>query len=99
MSVAGAEQAALAPDARGGLIEIVAAARRAVAVMTDLPVDQIVSCEADGDTWQVILDVVEAPARIGDNDLLATYELALGPRGELQRIARLGRYHREDPAS
>jgi hypothetical protein len=93
------EPAAFAPDARGGLIEIVAAARRAVAVMTDLPIDQIVSCEADGETWRVVLDVVEAPARIGDNDLLATYELALGSSGELHRIARLGRYHREDPPS
>ena len=33
---------------------------------------------------QRILDVVESFARMGDNDLLATYEVEIGPSGEMQ---------------
>jgi len=89
-----------APDtearAGAGLFEIVAAARRAVAFMTDLPVDQVVACAPEEAGWRVVLDVIEAPARLGDNDLLATYELGLDASGELRRIDRIARYHREE---
>ena len=35
-------------------------------------------------------------ARLGDNDLLATYEMSLAPSGEVTAFNRLRRYHRED---
>lgn len=44
----------------------------------------------------VKIDVIEALARMGDNDLLATFEIEMDCDGESLRIERIGRYRRED---
>ncbi|PJF08881.1 gas vesicle protein GvpO [Pseudorhodobacter sp. MZDSW-24AT] len=72
-------------------------ARDTVASLTVLSFDSVGQCErcADG-RWMVQIDVIESPARMGDNDLLATYEVEIGDEGEPLKVSRLRRYHRED---
>jgi hypothetical protein len=81
------------------LYNAIAAARRCAEQFTGLPFDGIAASgrHADGG-WRVVIDVVESAARMGDNDLLAVYEVLLTDHGELTGFARLGRYHREDGA-
>ncbi|WP_343502477.1 gas vesicle protein GvpO [Alloyangia pacifica] len=71
-------------------------ARAALQDITPLPIEGIASSERDPGGWRIVAEVLEAPARMGDNDLLAAYELALDPTGELTGFRRLRRYHRED---
>lgn len=73
-------------------------ARDSAALFSEMRVDSIVSCERVDTGWRAVVDVVEAPARLGDNDLLATYEVLLDPYGECERFARIDRYHRSDSA-
>lgn len=75
----------------------ISAAKSAVATMTHLQIDSVVRCtQADNGGWTIVVDVIESLARMGDNDLLATYQLDLGGNAELQSYNRLRRYHRED---
>lgn len=72
-------------------------AKGAILEMTGLPVDTVAQCrKEDGGAWKISVDVIESPARMGDNDLLATYEVVIGPDTELMSFERLRRYHRED---
>lgn len=89
-----AERSAPAPML--GLSGIVATAKDNLALFTDMPIDQLVSCTRSGDDWVVEIDVIEAPARLGDNDLLATYGLNISSTGQVLSIERLRRYGRED---
>lgn len=77
--------------------DVVALAKTFVADMTALTPDAVAQCNkgADGQ-WTVVVDVIESPARMGDNDLLAAYEVAIGPDGDMAGFKRLRRYHRED---
>lgn len=89
-------------DGASGLtiLQAIAHAKEAVATMTDLTIDSVVHCARGEDlNWSVSLDVVESYARMGDNDLLATYEVAIAPNGEMQSFTRIKRYHREDRES
>lgn len=78
------------------LVDAMAIARRSVAVFTELPIDSVVSCAALDGGWQVRIDVIESAARMGDNDLLAAYDVTISPTGEVQSFTRKRRYHRED---
>ncbi len=82
---------------RLSMMDAIVQAKTAVATMTVLPFDQIARCERlqDGG-WTVVIDVVESVARMGDNDLLASYEVRVDPEGEPQNVTRTRRYHRED---
>ncbi|MEM8595055.1 MAG: gas vesicle protein GvpO [Pseudomonadota bacterium] len=91
----GAPETSAAPSAMP-LPQVIARARDFVALFTDMPVDQVVSCTPAQEGWQVVIDVVEAPARLGDNDLLATYEIKLSAAGDALSIERMRRYTRED---
>lgn len=72
-------------------------AKMAVDQMTSMTIDSVARCEKrDDDGWLVIIDVVESMARMGDNDLLASYEVHLSPDAELTQFNRQRRYHRED---
>ena len=72
-------------------------AKGAVLAMTGLPVDTVAQCrKGDDGAWRISVDVIESPARMGDNDLLATYEVIIGADAELMSFDRLRRYHRED---
>ena len=79
------------------ILQVIAQAKDAVGTMTGLSVDSVVHCSRGEDlNWSISVDVVESFARMGDNDLLATYEVALNPAGEMQSFSRARRYHRED---
>lgn len=82
--------------ARMGMTEAIARAKSAMATITDAPIDAVVRCEKDADEiWTASVDVVDAAARMGDNDLLCTYEVRLDGQGEMVGFRRIGRYHRE----
>jgi hypothetical protein len=78
------------------LIEAMAVARRSVEQLTSLRIDAVAKTERlpDGG-WTVTIDVVEAKARMGNNDLLCAYEVTLAPDGELTGFGRRHRYLRE----
>lgn len=78
------------------LIEAMGVARRSVEELTDLRIDAVARTErtAEGG-WSVTIDVVEAKARMGNNDLLCAYEVTLAPDGELTGFGRRHRYLRE----
>jgi hypothetical protein len=96
-----ADSAPAGPDIRPrlGLAAAAAAARRAVAEFTGLEVDAVSACRPAGEGWHVVVDAVEAPARLGDADLLATYEIELDPAGEVSAFARTRRYVRAEGAA
>ena len=94
-----AARAAWSSEAVGpvALVEAIAIARRATAEMTGLPLDGISSSGRHGEgAWRIVVEVIESPARLGDNDLISMYEVLLTEQGELTGFSRLGRYHRED---
>ncbi len=79
------------------MLEAIGHAKRAVQEMTALPIDSVVRCKSgEGGGWVIVVDVIEAAARMGDNDLLASYEINLDEQAALTQFARLRRYHRED---
>lgn len=83
------------------LMEAIGIARRTVAALTDLPLDAVASSERHPEGgWRVVVDAIESPARLGDNDLIASHEVVLGADGALLGFSRLRRYRREeaDPA-
>ena len=83
--------------ARLSMMDAIVQAKTAVATMTVLQFDQIARCERQPDGgWVVVIDVVESVARMGDNDLLASYEVRIDPEGEPLNVTRTRRYHRED---
>ena len=72
-------------------------ARAEIRAVSDAPVDSVARCERiPGDGWLVALDLIESPARLGENDLLARYELRLDPEGVVTGIERMGRARREE---
>lgn len=80
--------------------EAMAQAKAAVADMTGLDADSVAQCRKDDSgVWSVTVDVIESMARMGDNDLLAAYEVQIDTEGELVQFNRLRRYHREDQES
>jgi hypothetical protein len=79
------------------LAEIMEKARSEIASVTDLPILSVIrSARTPEGGWSVALELLESAARMGDNDLLAAYEIQFDAFGEPTGIARLGRYHRED---
>lgn len=83
---------------RLSLVEAMSLARRTVAMFTELAVDAVPECAPDGAGWRVVVDVVEAPARLGDNDLIASYEVRVTEEGEVGGFQRTARYNRIDAA-
>jgi len=79
-----------------GMAQIMALARAAMPEISAQPVDGIARAERSQAGWQVVVEVIESAARLGDNDLLSAYELELDLKGRLTGFRRLRRYHRED---
>ncbi|MEM9342708.1 MAG: gas vesicle protein GvpO [Pseudomonadota bacterium] len=78
------------------LADAMARAKRDMAGITDAPIDAVKGCAKDAEgNWIVTIDVIERVARMGDNDLLSTYELTSDSAGELLEFQRTRRYHRE----
>ncbi len=79
------------------ITEIMARARAEIVAATDLPVLSVTrTARSTEGGWTVELELLETAARMGDNDLLAAYEVHFDPFGELSGINRVGRYHREE---
>ncbi|ETX29352.1 gas vesicle protein GvpO [Roseivivax isoporae] len=79
------------------LAQALARGRAAMAEITTAPIDAVTRFEAESDGgWHAVIDVIEVPARMGDNDLLCTYDIALDAQGDLAGFRRTARYHRED---
>jgi hypothetical protein len=80
-----------------GPAEAIEAARRAMKATGHPEIDGVAACEAGVDGgWRVEVEVIESHARMGDNDLLAAYDVRLGDGGEIRGFRRLRRYYRED---
>lgn len=84
-------------DQRLSLIEALSIAQKSISELSSLPVDSIASSETREDGgWKIVIDVLEGSARIGENDLLASYQLEIGPDGALMGYSRIRRYRREE---
>ncbi len=80
-----------------GPAEAIEAARRAMQATGHPDIDGVAACEVGADgAWRVEVEVIESHARMGDNDLLAAYDVRLGEAGEVRGFRRLRRYFRED---
>jgi hypothetical protein len=80
-----------------GPAEAIEAARRAMASTGQVDIDTVAACEAGDDgCWRVEIEVVESHARMGDNDLIAAFDVRVGETGEVRSFRRLRRYFRED---
>lgn len=81
------------------LKDAIAIARRSVSGITDQKIDAVALCRKQEDgSWQVVLDVIDSRARLGENDLLAAFEVHVDPSGEVIFCSRTHRYRREDGA-
>ena len=86
--------------AKSGPMSMAAAVRLAraeIVAFTEAPVDSVARCEKGLDgAWIVAIDLIESPARMGENDLLSRYELRLDGDGSVTSMERTARYRRED---
>lgn len=89
--------AAAHTERRIALKDAIALARRSVSGITELKIDAVSHCERkENGMWNVVIDVLESHARLGDNDLLAAFEVHIDESGEVLYCSRTHRYHRED---
>ncbi len=80
-----------------GPAEAIEAARRAMKATGHPDIDGVAACEVGADgVWRVEVEVIESHARMGDNDLLAAFDVRLDAGGEVQGFRRLRRSYRED---
>lgn len=91
-----AEMEAAARAAPLSMMRAMELARSHMAGISPQPVDGIASAERAGSGWTMVVEVIESPARMGDNDLLAAFQLDVDGNGDLAGFRRLRRYHRED---
>lgn len=84
--------------ARPSLVEAMSLARRTVAMFTELPVDGVPECAPEQGGWRVIVEVVESKARLGDNDMIAAYQVSVTEAGEVGSFQRIDRYNRTEAA-
>lgn len=80
------------------MIAAIKLARDTVADLSGLPVDAVSACHQANGIWTALVDVVESPARLGDNDMLATFEVTIDAGGEVTGFQRTARYNRTDAA-
>lgn len=84
---------------QGGLVlmEALALAQRVAEQLSGRSVDSVVNSEPNAQGgWNIDIDVLEAKAKMGTNDLLSCFRIGLAPDGSLIGYSRLRRYHRED---
>jgi hypothetical protein len=60
------------------------------------PVDNVIEVNADGEGWQVLVEVVERSAVPNTQDILARYEMTIDEQGELSGYGLRERYRRGD---
>ncbi|MEL6620754.1 MAG: gas vesicle protein GvpO [Pseudomonadota bacterium] len=79
------------------ILQAITQAKDTIIAMTGLHIDSVAQCRrSENLNWAISVDVIESAARMGDNDLLATYEVEITPTGDMQSFSRTRRYHRED---
>ncbi len=67
---------------------------RQIAELTGKDPEGVAGVEPSGDGWLVTVDVVEDHRIPSSTDILASYEVELGPDGELISYRRVRRYAR-----
>ncbi|MGL4636230.1 MAG: gas vesicle protein GvpO [Beijerinckiaceae bacterium] len=77
-------------------LKVTMAAREAAEAITGLKSDAVSRCEKRDSGWYAIVDILESKARVGDNDLMSTYELLMDATGEVTSYKRLRRYYRTE---
>lgn len=75
---------------------VIKAARDAASLFTAAPIDQVTECRREDGGWRLRIDVVEARARVGTNDLISSYSMQLDDTGEARAFSRIARGYRED---
>ena len=91
---ASAPKAASRPEL--GATEVGRAAIAEVAGMTGHDIESITSLERTDEGWRVEVQAVELRRVPSTTDVLATYEVLVDSRGELQGYRRVGRFSRGD---
>lgn len=74
--------------------EAARAALRQIAELTAKQPEGITGVERTDDGWTVGVELVEDQRIPSSSDILATYEIAIGPDGEMQSYRRIRRYAR-----
>lgn len=74
--------------------EAARAALRQIAELTAKQPEGITGVERTEDGWAVGVELVEDQRIPSSSDILATYEIAIGPDGEMQAYRRIRRYAR-----
>ncbi|MGL4243552.1 MAG: gas vesicle protein GvpO [Beijerinckiaceae bacterium] len=77
-------------------LKITVTAKAAVQEITGFKADAVTRCEQRDGGWFAIVDVLESKARVGDNDLISTYELIMDAAGDVTSYKRLRRYYRTE---
>ena len=71
-------------------------ARRAIGAVSGAEIDGVARCERlDDGGWSIEVEVVESAARMGDNDLLAVFDVRVAANGSIGGFRRVRKYHRE----
>ena len=74
--------------------EAARAALRQIAELTAKQPEGVTGVERTEDGWTVGLELVEDQRIPSSSDILATYEITIGPDGEMQSYRRIKRYAR-----
>jgi hypothetical protein len=77
-------------------LKVTVIAKAAVQEITGFKADAVTRCEPRESGWHAIVDVLESKARVGDNDLISTYELMMDTAAEVTSYKRLRRYYRTE---
>lgn len=77
-------------------LRVTVLAKEAVHAITGFKADAVSRCEKKENGWRAVVDALESKARVGDNDLISTYEIELDLAGEVTGYKRLRRYYRTD---
>jgi hypothetical protein len=77
-------------------LKVTLTAKDAVQAITGFKADAVTRCEPRDTGWYAVVDVLESKARVGDNDLISTYELMMDANAEVTSYKRLRRYYRTE---
>ena len=74
--------------------EAAKAALREIAALTAKQPEGVTEVERTEDGWTVGIELIEDQRIPSSSDILATYEIAIGPEGEMESYRRIRRYAR-----
>jgi hypothetical protein len=76
--------------------QIVQKAKEQLNALTGLRPDTVSKMLKNGDSWRIVVEMLELKAIPESKDLLATYETVLDAEGNLMSYERTARYRRGD---